>query len=116
MLARENLAPRTRLLEIFTALAAAERTAPDPLMAALVEFPDPAHVVHQAAGAHAQRFQERLIALARASGARDPERTARRLITLYDGACCRLLAEDVATVVDDVYQMAAAVLREAIDE
>ncbi len=115
MLAREDLAPRTRLLEMFTALAAAERTVPDPLVAALIEFPDGAHAVHQAAAGRAQSFNERLVSLARESGARDPERTARRLMTLYDGACCRLLVEDVTTVVADVYLMAVSVLREAID-
>jgi len=115
VLNREDLAPRTRLLEMFTALAAGDRTVPDPLVAALVEYPNGAHVVHQAAAGHAQRFNERLTALARESGARDPERTARRLVTLYDGACCRLLVEDVATVVADAYAMAASVLRDAID-
>jgi hypothetical protein len=71
--------------------------------------------VHRAAAAHGERFGVRLTALSRNAGARDPERTARRLVTLYDGACCRLLLEDVATVIDDAYQLAAAVLRDAID-
>lgn len=115
VLSREDLTPRARLLEMFTALAAAERTAPDALVAALVEFPDAGHSVHEAAAGHAQRFRERLSDLAAEAGARDPERTARRLVTLYEGACCRVLAEDVAVVVGDVYQLAASVLREAID-
>ncbi len=115
VLSREDLAPRTRLLEIFTALADPESVVPDPIVAAAAEFPDREHPVHQAATEQAQRFIGRLSGLARAAGARDPERTARRLATLYDGACCRLLLEDVATVVADVYVMAAAILREAID-
>ena len=50
------------------------------------------------------------------AGARDPERTARHVLaTVYDGACCRLMLEQVATVVDDAYLMATAILRDAID-
>jgi hypothetical protein len=60
-------------------------------------------------------FTDRLTDLARAAAAQEPERTARRLVTLYEGACCRLLVEDVAIVVADVYLMATAILREAID-
>jgi AcrR family transcriptional regulator len=115
VLTREDLAPRTRLLEMFTALADPASVVPDPIVAAVIEFPDREHPVHRAATEYAQRFSSRLTGLARASGARDPERTARRLATLYDGACCRLLIEDVATVVADVYTMAAAILRDAID-
>jgi AcrR family transcriptional regulator len=115
VLSREDLAPRTRLLEVFTALADPSSTRPDPILAATVEFPDPEHPLHRAATEHAERFSTRLSALARAAGARDPERTARRLVTLYAGACCRVLLEDVAAVVDEVYMMAAAILRDAID-
>jgi AcrR family transcriptional regulator len=115
LLGREDLAPRTRLLELFTALADPQSVLPDPLVAAATEFPDPGHPVHVAAADGAQRFGERLGSLARAAGAANPERTARRLATLYDGACCRLLVEDVATVVADAYQLATAILRDAID-
>jgi AcrR family transcriptional regulator len=115
VLSREDLAARTRLLEVFTALADPASVRPDPIVAATVEFPDPEHPVHRAAAAHGERFGVRLTALSRAAGARDPERTARRLVALYDGTCCRLLLEDVATVIDDAYQLAAAVLRDAID-
>ncbi len=115
VLEREDLTPRTRLLELFTALADPATVVPDPLVAAAAEFPTREHRVHVAAGELAQRFTDRLTALARAAQARDPERTARRLATLYDGACCRMLVEDVATVVGDVYQLAAAILRDAID-
>jgi AcrR family transcriptional regulator len=115
VLSREDLAPRTRLLELFTALADSQTVVPDPILAAAAEFPDRGHPVHRAAAEHAQRFADRLSALARAAGARDPERTARRLVTLYDGACCRLLVEDVATVVADAYLLATMILRDAID-
>jgi AcrR family transcriptional regulator len=115
VLAREDLAPRTRLLELFTALGDPHSAVPDPLVAAGAEFPDREHPVHRAAAEHAERFSEHLTALARAAGAADPERTARRLVTLYDGACARILFEDRATVVDDAYLMAATILRDAID-
>jgi AcrR family transcriptional regulator len=115
VLAREDLAARTRLLELFTALGDPESVVPDPIVAAAAEFPAREHPVHIAAHAHAQRFGEQLAALARAAGARDPELTARRLATLYDGVCARILVEDLATVVDDAYLMAAVILRDAID-
>jgi AcrR family transcriptional regulator len=115
LLRRDDLTPRTRLLELFTALADPATVVPDPLIAAAAEFPSRAHRVHQAVTAQAEHFTQRLTALARAAQAPDPERTARRLATLYDGACSRMLVDDVATVVSDAYAMAAAILREAID-
>jgi len=115
VLLREDLAPRARLLEVFTALAAPGTVLPDPIVAATAEFPDPAHPVHRAAAAHAQRFGSHLVALCREAGADNPDRAARRLVTLYDGACCRLLLEDTAVVIEDAYQLGVAVLRDAID-
>ena len=115
LLAREDLTPRTRLLELFTALADPATIVPDPLIAAAAEFPSRGHRVHEAVRERAQQFTERLTTLARAAQAADPERTARRLVTLYDGACSRMLVDDVATVVADAYAMAAAILRDAID-
>ncbi|HTV00352.1 MAG TPA: helix-turn-helix domain-containing protein [Luteitalea sp.] len=115
VLGRDDLAARTRLLEIFSALADPGTVTPDPLLAAATEFPDPEHRVHRAAAELAKTFTGRLADLARSAGARDPERTAQRLATVYDGACSRLLIEDVATVVDDAYLMATAILRDAID-
>ncbi len=115
LLAREDLAPRARLLELFTALADPASVVPDPFVAAAAEFPDPQHPVHRAAGDHAARFTGRLTALARAAGARDPERTARRLALLHDGAASRALLEDPGAIVADAYPVAAAILRDAID-
>lgn len=115
LLAREGLAPRSRLLELFTALADPATIVPDPLVAAAAEFPTRGHRVHEAVRDRAQLFTEQLTALARAARAPDPERTARRLATLYDGACSRMLVDDVAMVVSDAYAMAASILREAID-
>lgn len=115
VLAREELTARTRLLELFTALADPATPVPDPFIAAATEFPRAPDRVHAAIAAHFRDFTEQLTALARSAGAREPERTARRLLTLYDGACCRLIVEDAGTVVADAYAAAAAVLRETID-
>jgi AcrR family transcriptional regulator len=116
LLAREDLAPRARLLELFTTLAdSREPIGPDPLVAAAVEFPDPAHPVHRAAIDHSHRFVERICDLARAAGATDPEQVGRRLALLYTGAAGRAALDDRAAVVSDAYAVAAAILRDAID-
>lgn len=115
VLAREDLAPRTRLLELFSSLADPVTVHPDPFLAAAVEFPDREHPVHRAAAEHGQRFTARLAAVARAAGARNPEQAARRLALLYAGGACRALLEDLATVVADAYPVAAAILRDEID-
>jgi AcrR family transcriptional regulator len=115
LLNREELAPRTRLLELFTALAGPQSVVPDPILAAAFEFPDRTHPVHRAASRRALWFTDRLTALTQQAGAREAERTARRLATLYEGACSRLLLEDPAAVVSDAYLMATVILRDAID-
>ncbi len=115
VLAREDLAPRARLLELFSALADPPGVAPDPFLAAVIEFPDPEHPVHLAAAEHDRRFSERLSGLARAAGARNPDRTARRLALLYAGGAARVMLEDPGEVVAEAYPVAAAILRDAID-
>src|SRR5580692_2156155 len=60
VLGREDLTPRTRLLELFTALADPGTVVPDPIVAAAVEFPDSEHRVHVAVGERAQLFTDRL--------------------------------------------------------
>ena len=116
VLAREQLAPRTRLLELFSTLAEQPRPlAPDPFVAAAIEFPDPEHPVHRAAVTYGRRFSSRLSELARAAGARDPEKVGRQLALLYNGAAGRATLDDPTAVVADVYALAAAVLRDAID-
>jgi len=116
LLAREDLVPRARLLELFTALADAPRpAAPDAYVAAAVEFPDPGHPVHRAAVEHNRRFVARVSGLARAAGARDPDQVAQRLSLLYLGAVARAALEDAAGAVADAYAVAAAILRDAID-
>ena len=116
LLAREDLVPRARLLELFTTLADAPRPhAPDPFLAATVEFPDPEHPAHRAAVEHSERFVARLSDLARAAGAAEPEQVGRRLALLYLGAAGRSLLDGPAPAVSDAYAVAAAILRDAID-
>ncbi len=116
LLAREDLVPRARLLELFTTLVEAPQPIPpEPFVAAAVEFPDPEHPVHRAAVAHARAFVARLSDLARAAGARDPDQVGRRLALLYTGAAGRVVLDDAALVVSDAHAVAAAILRDAID-
>ena len=116
LLAREDLVPRARLLELFTTLASAPKPiAPEPFAAAAMEFPDPEHPVHRAAAEHARAFAQRLADLARAAGARDPDQVGRRLAVLYAGAAARVMLDAAAAVVSDAYAVAATVLRDAID-
>jgi AcrR family transcriptional regulator len=116
VLARGELAPRARLLELFTALEQLPRPLRgDPFISAAVEFPDPSHPAHRAAAEHGRRLQQRLTDLARAAGARDPEQVGRRLALLYDGAAIRAFVEDDPACTADAYAIAAAILRDAID-
>jgi AcrR family transcriptional regulator len=116
VLARADLAPRAKLLELFTALAQQPRPLrSDPFVSAAVEFPDPSHPAHRAAAEHGRRLQQRLTDLARAAGARDPEQVGRRLALLYDGAAIRAFVDDDSASTSDAYAIAAALLRDAID-
>lgn len=116
LLAREDLAPRARLLELFATLARAPQPIPpDPFVAAAVEFPDPEHPVHRAAAEYGRRFVTRVTDLARAAGASDPDQIGRRLALLYTGAAGRVVLDDAASVVSDAHAVAAAILRDAID-
>jgi AcrR family transcriptional regulator len=116
VLHRPDLAPRAKLLELFTALGEQRRPLRgDPLVAAAVEFPDAEHPAHRAAATHARELVQRLIDLARAAGARDPERVGRRLALLYAGASVGSLVADDPSVATDAYALAAGILRDAID-
>ena len=116
VLARSELAPRARLLELFTALEQLPRPLRgDPFVNAAVEFPDPSHPAHRAAAEHGRWLRQRLTDLARAAGARDPEQVGRRLALLYDGAAIRAFVDDDPASTADAYAIAAAILRDAID-
>ncbi len=76
---------------------------------------DPGDPAHRSAAEHKRRFTERLAALARAAGARDPEQVARRLALLYDGAAAQVVVQDSPDPAAEAQAMAAAVLRDALD-
>ena len=115
-LVREDLTPRARLLELFTALAAQ----PGPLRGcpfatAAAEFPDPSHPAHRFAAAHKLRFTDQLIGLARWAGARPAEPIGRRLALLYDGAAAQTAALGSPEPAAEAFAVAAAMLDASID-
>ncbi len=71
--------------------------------------------MHRVAAEHKQRFTARLTDLARAAGAREPERLARRLALLYDGAAAQVVVQDSPGPAAEAQAVAAALLRDALD-
>jgi AcrR family transcriptional regulator len=116
ILARADLAPRARLLELFDALAAGGHPLRGcPFVNAGVELADPAHPGHRVAAEYKAGFAQRLGALAREAGARGSERTGRRLALLYDGAAAEVVLHDSPEPAAEARALAAAILGEAID-
>lgn len=116
MLARADLAPRARLLELFAALTEGPRPLRgDPFVNAAVELPDPDGQAHRLAAEYKRRFTERLIDLARAAGTRDAERVGRRLALLYDGAAAAVVVLDSPEPAAEAQSVASAILRDALD-
>lgn len=114
-LSRDDLTPRARLLELFSALGDERRPFRGcPFVAAAIEFPDPGHPVHRLVTAHKLRFADQLIALAADAGARPSEPVGRRLALLYDGAAAQLVALDAPEPAADAFAVAAEVLDNAI--
>jgi AcrR family transcriptional regulator len=116
VLARTDLAPRARLLELFTALAVDGHPMRGcPFINAAVELADPASPGHRIAAEHERRFAERLGNLAREAGARDADRVGRRLTLLYGGAAAQIVVQDSPDAAGEAQAIAAAILRDAID-
>ncbi len=116
ILARTDLAPRARLLELFAALIDDARPLRgDPFVNAAVEAPEPDGLPHRVAAEHQRRFTAQLADLARGAGARDPERLARRLALLYAGAAAQVVVQNRPEPAAEAQTMAAALLREALD-
>ena len=114
-LARADLTPRARLLELFGTLADESHPMRGcPYVNAAVELPDPNHPAHRLATQHKRDFVERLADLAREAGARDADRVGRRLALLYDGAAAQAVVDDSADGVVEAHAMAASILDEAI--
>jgi AcrR family transcriptional regulator len=117
VLARAELSPRARLLELFAALG--EQRHPMrgcPFVNAAVELADPGHPAHRFAAEHKRRFTERLTEIAREAGARPAEQVGRRLALLYDGAAAQVAVSDSAEPAAEAYAMAASLLHDAIDQ
>jgi AcrR family transcriptional regulator len=116
VLGREGLSPRARLIELFATLD--DGRAPlrgDPFGAAAYELADVRHPARRVVAAHEQRLIEQLGDLARAAGARDPERVGRRLALLYAGAAAQMVALDSAEPIGDAMAVASRILVDAID-
>ncbi|MFZ0089166.1 MAG: TetR family transcriptional regulator, partial [Solirubrobacteraceae bacterium] len=116
-LARADLTPRARLLEMFGTLADdAHPMRGCPFVNAAAELADPRHPAHRLAAEHKRRFAERLADLAREAGARNADQIGRRLALLYDGAAAQVVVSDSAEAVATAHAMAAAMLDAAIAE
>jgi len=117
VLARGDLAPRARLMELLDTLAEGARPLRGcPFVNAGVELTDTAHPGHRYAAEYKRQFAERLAGLARLAGARDPERVGQRLALLYDGAAADIALHDSPAPASEARAMAAAILRSAIDD
>jgi AcrR family transcriptional regulator len=117
VLARADLGARARLLELFSALVVGPRPLRGcPFVNAAVELPDPGHPAHRFAAEYKRRFAERLARLAHEAGARRSERVGRRLALLYDGAAADVAVHDSTEPAAEAEALAAAILREAIDQ
>jgi AcrR family transcriptional regulator len=116
VLSREDLSPRARLIELFATLD--DGHVPlrgDPFGAAAYELADPAHPARRVVADHVSGLVERLSELARAAGARDPERLGRRLALLYAGAAVQIVALDCIEPIGDAMAVASRLLVDAID-
>jgi len=114
VLARTDLAPRARLLELFSALGEQARPLRGcPFVNAAVELADPRHPAHRLAAEHKRRFAEQLIDIARDAGARPAEQTGRRLALLYDGAAARMVVLNGPEPAAEAFAMAALILHQA---
>jgi AcrR family transcriptional regulator len=115
VLARADLAPRARLLEVFSALSEGPRPLRgDPFVNAAIELADPEARAHRVAHEQGRRLTERLADLARAAGAQDPETIGRRLALLYAGAAAQVVQLASPQPAADAQAMAAALLQRAI--
>jgi len=116
VLARADLAPRARLLELYDTLAAgAHPLRGCPFVNAAVELPDPSHPARRVWVGYKREFGERLAALARAAGARNAERVGARLALLYDGAAAQVVLYDSPAPAAEAQAQAAALLTTALD-
>jgi AcrR family transcriptional regulator len=116
VLARADLAPRARLLELYATLADDRRPLRGcPFVNAGAELADPSHPARRVAVAYKQGFAERLSGLAREAGARNAERVGHQLALLYDGAAAQVALYDSPEPASEAQALAAALLRSVMD-
>ena len=116
VLARGDLAPRARLLELYDTLASGRHPLRGcPFVNAGIELTDPAHPARRVVTGYKSEFTERLAALARAAGARNAERVGARLALLYDGAAAQVVLYDSPAPAAEARAQAAALLTAALD-
>jgi AcrR family transcriptional regulator len=116
VLARGDLAPRARLLELYATLADDRRPLRGcPFVNAGTELADPAHPGRRIVVAYKREFTDRLSDLARDAGARSAERVGRRLALLYDGAAAEVALYDDAEPATQAQALAAVLLHHALD-
>lgn len=117
VLARADLAARARLLEVFATLAVGGHPLRGcPFVNAGVELSDAALPGRRVAAEYKAGFADRLSGLAREAGARNAEQVGRRLALLYDGAAAQVVQRDSPEPAEEAQALAAALLREAIDQ
>ena len=116
VLARADLAPRARLLELYATLADDRRPLRGcPFVNAGTELTDPLHPARLVVRAYKREFADRLSGLARDAGARGSDRLGRRLALLYDGAAAQVARDDSSDPASEAQAVAAALLRDAMD-
>ena len=116
VLARDDLAPRARLLELYDTLASGDRPLRGcPFVNAGVELTDPGHPARRIIVGYKREFAQRLAALARAAGASNAERLGDRLALLYDGAAAQVVLYDDPAPASEARAQAAALLSAALD-
>jgi AcrR family transcriptional regulator len=116
ILDRDDLTARSRLLEMFDVLGEGPRPLRgDPFFAAAVELADSAHPARRLIARRQADLAERLGALAREAGARNPERLGARLAVLYAGAAAAVVAADDPAPMAEATAIARSLLADAID-
>jgi AcrR family transcriptional regulator len=116
VLTRADLAPRARLLELYTTLADGPRPLRGcPFVNAGTELAHPNHPARPIIVTYKEEFADRLSALAREAGARGSERVGRQLALLYDGAAAEVALSNSPEPAAEAQALAAALLRTAAD-
>jgi AcrR family transcriptional regulator len=116
VLARDDLAPRARLLELYDTLTTGDRPLRGcPFVNAGVELADPGHPGRRIIVGYKREFAQRLAGLARAAGATNAERLGDRLALLYDGAAAQVVLYDDPAPASEARAQAAALLSAALD-